>query len=174
MTAIRQKQFVVLVFAWVLVIRVFAVHGQSQTTTPVDALPVEIFKSLLELEIKTQETDFENLRAISSENMGLTSEWLQEQGFRLIPEEEIVRGKKEHIVSYVVLRSISYPRDGVVAIRLARVTEGQPCFSAPFSTQRTFTYEFRQEEIVGTTVWVGRLAGRSLPFTLKQRWPRLY
>src|SRR5688572_13213209 len=103
MTATRQKQSVVLVFAWLLVLRVFVVQGQSQTTTPVDALPVELFKSLLQLEIKTQEADFENLRAISSENIGLTSEWLQEQGFRLIPEKDIVKGKKEHIVSYVVL-----------------------------------------------------------------------
>jgi len=173
MIATRPKQSVALIFAWLLVITAFPVLGQTQATTN-DALPVELIKSLLKLEIKTQEADFENLRTISSENIGLTSAWLQEQGFRLIPQEEILKQKQDHIISYLAIRNISYPGDGVVLIRLARVTEGRPCFSAPFSTQHILTYEFKLEEIVGMKVWAGRLTRDSLPFTLKQGWPRLY
>jgi hypothetical protein len=174
MITTRQKQSVVLLFSWLLFVGIIRVQCQTRTTITSEGLPVEIFKSLLKLEIKTQEEDFESLRTISSENISFTSTWLLEQGFTLIPQTEIERQKKESIVSYVVVRSINYPRDGVVAIRLARVREGRPCFSAAFSTQQTFTYEFRQEEMVGTKVWVGRLASRSLPSTLKPGWPRLY
>ena len=69
--------------------------------------------------------------------------------------------RRENVLEYVAIRQI-YLRDEVVVVKLARVTEGRPCFSPSFSRERVFTYEFHR----GSTGWVGRLARKALPFSL--------
>jgi hypothetical protein len=50
-------------------------------------------------------------------------------------------------------------RDGVVVVALSRVTEGRPCFGAPFSRERRYIYEVRPSPLG----WLAQLIIRPTP-----------
>ena len=56
---------------------------------------------------------------------------IEKQGFSLMASGDIQRFSSDHVIEYLVIRSI-YRRDGFVVVRLSAVTEGQPCFARAF------------------------------------------
>lgn len=155
-------RFVALILASLIVSGVFLARGQSQSTLLSDAEKADIVESLLQLEIEAQDSEFENIRNISSDNIGSVSTTrIEKHGFSLKSAGQIESLKKDHVVEYVVIRRI-YLRDGILVVRLSRVIEGRPCFSPAFSRERSFTYEY----LYGSTGWVGRLVRKPLPFLL--------
>jgi len=153
-------RFVASILALLIASSVLPTHGQSQSGVLSDEDEAEILESLLQLEIKPLGSEFGNIRTFSSDNIGsVAASRIAKNGFSLKAARDIQRWKHEHVIEYVVIRSI-YLRDGIVVVRLSAVTEGRPCFAAAFSTERSFTYEFQKS----AKEWVGRLVKRPVPF----------
>jgi hypothetical protein len=135
-------------------------HGQSQSALISDEDEAAILETLLRLEIKTLGSEIGNIRAFSSDNLSkVSARRIEKLGFYVIAPSNIEKGKSDHVVEYVVVRSI-HLRRGIVVVKLSAVTEGRPCFAPAFSRERSFTYEFQKS----LTEWVGRLVKRSAPF----------
>ena len=136
------------------------IHGQTQSASLSDDHEVEILEALLPLATKGFDSDFGSVRTFSSENLSSASKSrLKQHGFSLLSTYDIELWRREHVIDYVVIRSM-YPKDGTVVVRLSVVSEGRPCFAPAFSTQRSFTYEFQKSG----DQWVGRRVKGSAPF----------
>ena len=135
-------------------------YAQSQSGVVSDEDAAEILESLVQLQIKKLGSEFGNVTAFSSENIGpVSASRLKKHGFSLISAADIATRIRDHVIDYLIVRSI-YRREAVVVVTLSAVTEGRPCFAPAFSRQRSFTYEF-EESAFG---WVGRLVKRPVPF----------
>ena len=134
-------------------------HGQQSRADVFSASDkAQIIESVLELELLTQASvpDFANIRKVSDDNIEfIEPPRLTKQGFTLVAASQLRESKKDHIVEYLLLGRV-YTRDGVALVALSRVTEGRPCFGAPFFTERTYTYESRRT----SSGWVAQLIGK--------------
>ncbi len=143
--------------------------GQGNTQIPVldTSEKAQIVESLLQLEKEAQVAEFESIRKLSSDNIEFYSaEQISKFGFSLLTAEQINRLKADNVIEYVRIKSINYVGKGVVMVKLLRVTEGRPCFSEPFSRQQSVTFEFTKNFENASAPWIGRLTGKSLPFSL--------
>jgi hypothetical protein len=146
----------------VVVSGVVLAQGQQPSANVLsDDDKANIIESVLDLELKTQAliSDFANIRAVSSDNIEfIEPSRLSKHGFTLVEGRQLRESKQQNIVEYLTFRRI-HLRDGVVTVVLSRVKEGRPCFGAPFISERSYTYEFRQT--VGG--WVSQLIRKPLP-----------
>ena len=127
-----------------------------------DADKAEIVESVLQLEIEGQALEFENIRKVSSNNIGfIQASRISQHGFSLVTATQIFSLKKD-VVQYVVFRRIA-ARDGVVVVSLARVTEGRSCFGS-ISRERRYTYEYQNE----FGKWIGHLVIRPLELSFER------
>ena len=150
----------VFVIAVLLTTTGITVRGQ-ETVALSDADRAAIVESVLDPELRNQSSvpDFANIRDVSSDNIELIeASQLSKHGFTLVPAADLRQSKKDHVVSYLLFRNISL-RDDVAVVKLSRVTEGRPCFGAPISSERTYTYEARRS----SGVWVANLIARPAP-----------
>jgi hypothetical protein len=158
-------QFVASILAILIASSVLVSYGQSQSAVVSERDEAEILESLLQKEIKPFGSEFGNIRTFSSDNIGSVSATrIEKQGFSLMASGDIQRFSSDHVIEYLVIRSI-YRRDGFVVVRLSAVTEGQPCFARAFSIERSFTYTFQKS----AKEWVARLVKRPAPFTLSRK-----
>jgi hypothetical protein len=137
-------------------------HGQQLIADLLsDSDKAQIIESVLDLELRTQASlpNFANIRRVSDDNIKfIEPSRLSKHGFTLVTASQLRESKRDHIVEYLLFRRI-YLRASVVVVVLSRVTEGRPCFGAPFSTERSYTYETRRT----ADGWVGQLI-KSPPF----------
>jgi hypothetical protein len=137
-------------------------HGQQTAADLLsDSDKAQIIESVLDLELRTQASipGFANIRKVSDDNIEfIEPSRLSKHGFTLVAASQLRESKKDHIVEYLQFRRI-YSRDELAVVVLSRVTEGRPCFGAPFSTERTYTYESRRT----SSGWVARLIGKPVP-----------
>jgi hypothetical protein len=125
----------------------------------------KIIESVLQLEVRVQNSEFESIRNLSTDNIEFVDRSrISGSGFTLITADYIRTEKVDHMIDYVVLGKIS-SRDGKVFVNLSRMHEGRPCFGPASSRERSFTYEYRKE----SGEWVGRLVGRT-PRTISAPW----
>jgi hypothetical protein len=107
----------------------------------------------LELQNQTSIPFYGTIRAVSSENIEFIEPWrLSNDGFRYFPAIDIMVLKRDNVLDYLRFNQILL-RDGVAVVTLSRVTEGRPCFAAPFSSEKGYTYKVRQT-VVG---WIAEL-----------------
>ena len=146
----------------VLLVVSFTARGQQiSTVTLSDSDKAAVIESVLAAELRNQNSvpDFANIRHVSSDNIEFVERsQLSKYGFTLVAAADLRQSKKDRIVTYLLFRNISL-RDGVAVVRLSRVTEGRPCFGAPISIERTFTYESRQS----SGGWVAQMTARPTP-----------
>jgi hypothetical protein len=141
-----------------------ALAGRGQQMSPQllsESDKAGIIESVLELELQNQSSvpDFANIRDVSSQNIEFVEpSRLSKHGFTLLAAANLRQTKKESVVTYLLFRNISL-HDGVAVVKLSRVSEGRPCFGAPFSIERTYTYETRQS----SGGWVAQLTARPAP-----------
>jgi hypothetical protein len=156
-------KFVASILAILILSSVLVSYGQSQSGVVSEQDEAEILESLLQKEIKPLNSEFGNIRTFSSDNIGSVSATLiEKQGFSLMASGDIQRFRSDHVIEYLVIRSI-YRRDGFVVVRLSAVTEGQGCFARVFQ-ERSFTYTFQKS----AKEWVARLVKRPAPFTFSR------
>lgn len=120
-----------------------------------------IIESVLDLELRTQASipDFASIRKVSDDKIEfIDPSRLLKHSFTLVAANQLRESKKDQIVEYLLFRSID-SRDELAVVVLSRVTEGRPCFGAPFSTQRIYTYESRRT----SGGWVAQLIRRPAP-----------
>jgi hypothetical protein len=145
-----------------LVAGVVIARGQQPSAAALaDADKATIVESVLTLELQNQNSvpDFANIRDVSSENIEFVEpSQLLPRGFTLVAAADLRQSKKDRVVTYLLFRNISL-RDGVAVVKLSRMTEGRPCFGAPISIERTYTYESRRTD----DGWVGELTRRPKP-----------
>jgi hypothetical protein len=154
----------------ILLVLVAVARGQQTSKgTFSDTDKTAIIESILDLELRNQNSvpDFANIRDVSSENIEFVEPpQVSKHGFMLVAAADLRQSTKDRIVTYLLFRNISL-REGVAVVILSRVTEGRPCFGAPLSIKRTYTYEARQS----SGVWVAHLTARpvpSVPFVVKR------
>ena len=151
----------------------FARGQQTSSGGLSDVDKTAIIEAALNLELRNQRTIpyYGSIRAVSSENIELIEpSRLSNHGFTYVPAIELNASKIDHVIEYLLFKQILL-RDGVAVVTLSRVTEGRPCFGAPFSRERRYTYEARQT-VVG---WIAELTQRPTPpisFSLKRFAPR--
>lgn len=139
-------------------------HALGQGNVLADEDEAAILESLIKLEAKHFGAELSGIQLFSSENIGpLAALRIAKLGFSLASAGDIERGKREHVLDYAVIRSISR-KDGMVTVRVSVVKEGRPCFAPAFSTERSFTYVFQKS----ANEWVGRLARRSSPLLFQR------
>jgi hypothetical protein len=130
-----------------LIAGVFAVRGQQSAPAVFsDADKAEIIESVLDLERKIQASvpDFANIRKVSADNIEfIEPARLAKHGFTLVTASQLREAKRDHVVEYLVFKKVS-ECNGVSVIVLSRVTEGRPCFGAPFFRERSYIYESRR------------------------------
>jgi hypothetical protein len=139
----------------------FAHAQQPKADLLSDSDKAQIIESVIDLELQTQVSvpDFANIRRVSDDRIEfIEPSRLSKHGFTLVAASQLRESKKDHVVEYLLFRRI-YSRDELVVVVLSRVTEGRPCFGAPFSTERTYTYESRRT----SSGWVARLIARPAP-----------
>lgn len=142
-----------------------ALQAQSQSAVLSEEDEAAILASLLELEMKSLDSEFGNIRTFSSTNIGsVSARQIAKHGFSLIGVHEIQKWKIDHVIEYLVIRSIDL-RNGIAVVKLSAVKEGRPCFAPAFYSERSFTYLFRKN----ADQWVGRLLKRSVPFPFSKR-----
>ena len=159
----------------ILVLGLVALARGQQTSSGglSDVDKTAIIESVLNLELRNQSSipDFGKIRQVSSQNIEfIEPPALSNHGFTLVPAGELSASKRDHVVEYLLFKQILL-RDGVAVVALSRVTEGRPCFAAPFSRERIYTYKARQT-VVG---WIAELTQRPTPpisFSLKRFAPR--
>lgn len=147
---------------------------RAQSGVVSDEDEADILQSLIENEIKGFGSEFGTPRTFSSENISpVSAARIRKLGFSVATASDIEATKRNHMVNYVVIRSIHLQRtnlnnihlnNGIVVVRLSEVNEGQPCFAPAFSTTRSFTYEFQKT----ANGWVGRLVKKPSPFTFSK------
>ena len=144
-----------------LLASVTARSQQPSTLTRSDSDKSAVIESVLVAELRNQNSvpDFANIRQVSSDNIEFVEQsQLSKHGFTLLAVADLRQSKKDRIVTYLLFRNISL-RDGVAVVKLSRVTEGRPCFGAPISIERTYTYESRQS----SGGWVAQMTARPTP-----------
>jgi hypothetical protein len=152
-------QFVASILAILIASSVLVSYGQSESGVVSEQDEAEIIESLLKKEIKLLGSELGNTKTFSSDNLGSVSATrIEKHGFSLMASGDIQRYTSDHVIEYLVIRSI-YRRDGFVVVRLSAVTEGQGCFARVFY-ERSFTCTF-QKSAEG---WVARLVKRPAPF----------
>ena len=140
-------------------------HVLGQGNVLADEDEAAILESLIKLETNHLGAEFSGIRLFSSENIGpLAALRIAKLGFLLVSGGDIERGKHDHVLDYVVIRSI-YLKDGIVTVRVSVVKEGRPCFGSAFSMERSFTYVFQKS----ANEWVGRLARRPSPLLFQRK-----
>jgi hypothetical protein len=140
---------------------VIARGQQPSAAALADADKAAIVESVLTLELQNQNSvpDFANIRDVSSENIEFVEpSQLSPRGFTLVAAADLRQSKNDRIVIFLLFRNISL-RDGVAVVKLSRMTEGRPCFGAPISIERTYTYESRRTD----DGWVAELTRRPKP-----------
>ena len=126
----------------------------------------QIIESVLQLEVRAQNSEFEIIRNLSTDNIDFVALSRINGYFTLMNADYIQAAKVDQVIDYVVLRKI-YSKYGSVFVSLSRVNEGRPCFGPAFSRVRSFTYEYRKD----SGEWVGRLGGRTpRPFSAPWNW----
>ena len=127
----------------------------------------KIIESAIQLEVRNQNSEFESIRKLSTENIEFVEpSRITGSGFTLITADYIRTEKVDRMIDYVVWGKI-YSRDEKVFVNLSRMNEGRPCFGPAYSRERSFTYEYRRE----SGEWVGRLVGRRRrPFPAPWNW----
>ena len=139
-------------------------HAVGQANVLADEDEAAILESLIKLETKHFGAELSGIQLFSSENIGpLAALRIAKLGFSLASAGDIERGKREQVLDYAAIRSIS-PKDGMVTVKVSVVKEGRPCFAPAFSTERSFTYVFTKS----ANEWVGRLARRSSPLLFQR------
>ena len=158
---------VVAIIGSILIANVSFGRGNNQIPVLDTSEKAQIVESLLQLEMEAQIAEFESVRKLSSDNIEFYSaEQISKFGFSLLTTEEINRLKADNVIEYVRIKSINYVGKGLVIVKLSRVTEGRPCFSEPFSVEQSVTFEFTKNFENASARWIGRLKGKSLPFSL--------
>jgi len=117
-----------------------------------------IIDAVLKLELRNQSSIpfYGKIRAVSSENIEfIEPSRLSNHGFSYFPAIDIMVLKRDRVLEYLRFNQILL-RDGVAVVTLSRVTEGRPCFAAPFSSEEGYTYKARQT-VVG---WIAELTQR--------------
>jgi hypothetical protein len=166
-------KFVCTILILVLGLVAFARGQQTSSGRLSDVDKTAIIESVLNLELRNQSSvpDFGNIRQVSSQNIEfIEPSLLSNHGFTLVSAGELSASKRDHVVEYLLFKQILL-RDGVAVVALSRVTEGRPCFGAPFSRERRYTNEARQT-VVG---WIAELTQRPtspISFSLKRFAPR--
>jgi hypothetical protein len=154
-----------------LIAGVFVARGQQNTSDLIsEADKAGIIESILHLEQGNQASLVGSpyVRQVSSENIEfIDPSRLSKHGFTLVPSSELRRAKAENVVDYLVFKEFLL-RDGVANVVLTRVTEGRPCFSAPFSNESNTTYESRSTPVG----WIAQLIKKPTPFRPRRNvWP---
>ena len=148
----------------ILLLGVGASGQQTSTVTLSDTDKTAIIESVLVAELRNQNSvpDFANVRDVFSENIEFVEPaQISKLGFTLVGAADLWQSKNDQVVTYLLFRNISV-HDGVAVVKLSRIAEGRPCFGAPISSERTYTYEARQ--LSGR--WVAQLTARPGPFLL--------
>jgi hypothetical protein len=104
----------------------------------------EIIEWVLQDELKAQTSipEFAQIRIVSSENIEFFEPArLTKHGFTLVAASQLRESKQDHVVQYLLFDNISL-RDGIAVQVVSRVTQGRPCFGEPFSSERSYRYEF--------------------------------
>jgi len=136
-------------------------HTYAQGGVVSDEDEADIVEWLIENEIKPFGSEFRPSRNFSSENIGpVAVARIEKLGYSARTASDIESVKRDYLIDYVVIRSMSL-KDGMVVVRLSEVTEGRPCFAPAFSTERSFTFVFKKSG----NAWVGGLLKRPAPFT---------
>ena len=139
-------------------------HALGQGNVLADEDEAAILETLIKLETNRLGAEFSGIQFFSSENIGpLAVLRIRKLGFWLSSAGDIERARREHLLDYAVIRSISL-KDGMVTVRVSVVKEGRPCFAPAFSTERSFTYVFQKS----ANEWVGRLAKRPSPLVFQR------
>lgn len=139
-------------------------HVAGQVNVLADEDEAAIVEALIKLETTHVGGELKGVRSFSSDNIGpLAALRIPKLGFPLLSATDIERGKREQVLNYVVIRSISQ-KDGLVTVRVSVVTEGRACFAPAFFAERSFTYVFQKS----ANEWVGRLARWSSPVRFKR------
>ena len=150
---------VVSIILILLVGGVLAARSQQPTSDVIaDADKTGIIESVLYLELRNQSSvpDFANIRDVSSENIEFVEpSRLSAHGFRVVSVGSLNAAKQNNVVEYLLFRKISL-RNGVVVVVLSRVTEGRPCFGAPFSRERRYIYKVRRSPVG----WIAQVIAR--------------
>ena len=165
MSKLFSRSFVISIVALLMVVSMAHTRAQTPNVTLTDRDEADILESLIQLANTTFGSEFITTRNFASENISsLSASRLKQLGFTLVPPEAIELRKRDSLIDYVVIRSISI-KDGIVVVRMSAVHEGRPCFAAAFSTQKNFTYYFKKDE----EKWVGRLVRGPSPFIFSKR-----
>lgn len=128
------------------------VYGQEITLSARDKADIIEWVLQDELEAQASIPEFAHIRTVSSENIEfIEPSRLTKQGLTLVTASQLREWKKDHVVQYLVFENISL-RDGTAVQVLSRVTEGRPCFGVPFSSTRSYQYEFTWS----SAGWTGR------------------
>ena len=160
MTNLFSRRFVTAILALLVVGSMSQTLSQTQSNTLSDEDEAVILELLIQQETKQLGAEFGAVRYFSSENLGsLSRSRITNHGFQLISPGDIETRKRDYVLNYVVIRSI-HPKDGIVVVNVSVVTEGRPCFAPAFSSERAFTYWYKQN----ANEWVGRLVKRPSPF----------
>jgi hypothetical protein len=123
-----------------------------------------IIESVLDRELMDQLPIFRN---VSSENIEfMATSQVSKHGFTLVADRQLREWQRDGLERYLVFKRFSL-RDGVVVIALSRITAGTGCFSGPFYTELSYTYEARQT----SDGWVAQLTRRPMPDLFTARKP---
>jgi hypothetical protein len=145
-------QFVASILAILIASRVLVSYGQSQSGVVSEQDEAELLESLLQKEIKPFGSEFGNIRTFSSDNIGSVSATrIEKQRFSLMASGDIQRFRSDHVIEYLVIRSI-YRRDGFVVVRLSAVTEGQGVLRSSFSGAFLHVYVPKKSKGMGCSV----------------------
>jgi hypothetical protein len=149
-------RFVASILASLIAGSLLLTYGQSQSGVVSDEDEADILETLVQLEIKSLDSEFGSVRTLLSENVSpLSATRLARHGFSMIAARDIQRYRQDHVIEYLVIRTM-YRRDEFVVVALSFVREGRPCFAPAFSNERFFTYTY-QKDAQG---WVRRLVNR--------------
>ena len=130
-----------------IVCSISVAQSQQLTADPLtDNDRALIIDAVLYLDLRSQSSfpRFTTIRIVSDENIEfIERSSLSKHGFTLVGASELRESKKDRVVEYLRFETI-HSRDQVVVVKVSRVAEGRPCFSAPISSSRSYTYEARR------------------------------
>ena len=122
-------------------------HAQQPVTSLASDSDKAGIVDAVALELRNQRADLDSvkIREVSWENIQFLEPFqLSKYGFKLVSASSLNQSKREHIVEYLVFRSIDLRNNDVAQIALSHVTEGRPCFAPSFSREQSYTYEARR------------------------------
>jgi hypothetical protein len=138
----------------------FQIFAQGTMSNPISKEDkTEIIKSILQLTQSSVFTRFTSIKYLSLENIEFIAPTLiSDPGFVLLSYSQIEELKKEHVIEYVIFRSIDMESEKVI-VTLSRMTEGRPCFAPAFSSEQKIKYEYSKE----SGQWKGELIRQLFP-----------